>query len=56
MHLVLCGPKSLGGLDAMDKDFMAKCKVLFEQNGGSVTFCDDKIKAAEGADIITTDV
>ncbi len=56
MDLVLCGPKALGGLEAMDKNIMAKCEKLFAQNGGSVSFSDDKIKAAKDADIITTDV
>ena len=54
MHVVLCGPKKYEAL--MDKEVIKKCQVLFKENGGSLTFSDDKIKAAKDADVIYTDV
>lgn len=54
MHIVLCGPKSYEKY--VHKDVVEKCKKLFEINGGSLEFSDDKIKAAKDADAIYTDV
>ena len=36
------------------KNFIKKCEELFKINGGSLSFSDDKIKAAKDADIIYT--
>ncbi len=54
MHITLCGPKSYHS--EIRKSVIEDCEKLFERNGGSLTFSDDKIKAAEGADVIYTDV
>ncbi|UUD35654.1 ornithine carbamoyltransferase [Mycoplasmopsis caviae] len=59
MHVVLCGPKEQAKLiqtGAGYKEVYEKCQKLFKLNGGSVTFSDDKIKAAKDADVIYTDV
>lgn len=54
MHIVLCGPKSYE--KEVRKDVIKKCQELFKQNGGSLTFSDNKIEAAKNADVIYTDV
>ena len=54
MHVVLCGPKKYQAL--MDPVVLKKCAALFQRNGGSLTFSDDKLKAAKDADVIYTDV
>lgn len=54
MHVVLCGPSSYK--KEVDKNILKKSEELFKINGGSVTFVDDKIKAAKDADVIYTDV
>ena len=54
MNVVLCGPKKYK--DQMDKKVIDKCQKLFKENGGSLEFSDDKIKAAKNADVIYTDV
>lgn len=54
MDVVLCGPKKYK--DQMDKKIIEKCQKLFKENGGSLEFSDDKIKAAKNADVIYTDV
>lgn len=59
MHIVMCGPKEQAKLVKTGKGYKEvyeACQKLFELNGGSVTFEDDKIKAAKGADAIYTDV
>lgn len=54
MHVVLCGPDSYK--KEVRKDVIDACQKLFEVNGGSLEFCNDKIKAAKDADVIYTDV
>ncbi len=59
MHVVLCGPKVQAELVKTGKGYKEvydACQKLFKQNGGSVSFSDDKIKAAKDADAIYTDV
>ncbi|MGP1451498.1 MAG: ornithine carbamoyltransferase [Metamycoplasmataceae bacterium] len=59
MHVVLCGPKAQAELVKTGKGYKEvydACQKLFKQNGGSVSFSDDKIKAAKDADAIYTDV
>ncbi|MGL5640608.1 MAG: ornithine carbamoyltransferase [Mycoplasmoidaceae bacterium] len=54
MHITLCGPASYA--KEVDKNYIKKCEELFKINGGSLSFSDDKIKAAKDADVIYTDV
>ena len=54
MHVVLCGPKAYQKL--MNPEVLAKCQALFKENGGSLTFSDNKLEAAKNADVIYTDV
>lgn len=54
MDIVLFGPKEYE--KECNKDILKFCKELHKQNGGSVTFTDDKAKAAKDADVIATDV
>ena len=54
MHIVLCGPQSYE--KEVRKDVIEKCKKLFELNGGSLSFSDNKLEAAKDADVIYTDV
>ncbi|MGL4616693.1 MAG: ornithine carbamoyltransferase [Mycoplasmoidaceae bacterium] len=54
MHITLCGPKSYQ--KEVDKIYIKKCEELFKINGGSLSFSDDKIKAAKDVDVIYTDV
>lgn len=54
MDIVLCGPDSYK--KEVRKDVIKKCEELFKMNGGSLTFSNDKIKAAKNADVIYTDV
>ncbi|MGL4343507.1 MAG: ornithine carbamoyltransferase [Metamycoplasmataceae bacterium] len=54
MNIVLCSPKKYHNL--VRKDVIEKCNKLFERNGGSLTFSDDKLIAAKNADVIYTDV
>ncbi|MEF9984947.1 MAG: ornithine carbamoyltransferase [Malacoplasma sp.] len=54
MHCVLCGPKSYQ--KGVRKDVINQCQKLFDLNGGSLSFEEDKIKAAKDADVIYTDV
>lgn len=59
MNVVLCGPKEQAELvktGAGYKEVYKACQELFKRNGGSVSFSDDKIKAAKDADAIYTDV
>ena len=59
MHVVLCGPKEQAKLVQTGegyKEVYKACQELFKRNGGSVSFSDDKIKAAKDADAIYTDV
>ena len=54
MNITLCGPKEYH--KEVDKNYIKKCEELFKINGGSLSFSDDKIKAAKDADVIYTDV
>ncbi|ADE19973.1 ornithine carbamoyltransferase [Mycoplasma crocodyli] len=59
MHVVLCGPKEQHDIvknGKGHKEVYQACQELFKRNGGSVSFSDDKIKAAKDADVIYTDV
>ncbi|RMA79038.1 ornithine carbamoyltransferase [Metamycoplasma subdolum] len=59
MNCVLCGPKPQWDIVKSGpdhKEVYKKCQELFKLNGGSVSFSDDKIKAAKDADVIYTDV
>lgn len=59
MNCVLCGPKEQAKIVKTGKGYKEvyeKCLELFKRNGGSITFEDDKIKAAKDADAIYTDV
>ena len=59
MNVVLCGPKEQAELvktGAGYKEVYKACQELFKRIGGSVSFSDDKIKAAKDADAIYTDV
>lgn len=59
MNVVLCGPKEQAELvktGAGYKEVYKACQELFKRNGGSVSFSDNKIKAAKDADAIYTDV
>ncbi|MDD1373459.1 ornithine carbamoyltransferase [Metamycoplasma hyosynoviae] len=58
-NVVLCGPKAQHDIvknGAGHKEVYKACQELFKRNGGSVSFSDDKIKAAKDADVIYTDV
>lgn len=54
MDVVMCGPKKYQA--DIDLEVIEKCQELFKQNGGSLQFSEDKIKAAKDADVIYTDV
>lgn len=54
MDVVMCGPKKYQA--GIDLEIIEKCQELFKQNGGSLQFSEDKIKAAKDADVIYTDV
>ena len=54
MHVTLIGPKSYE--KEMRPEVLKATKKLFDLNGGSLTFSDDKIKGALNADVIYTDV
>lgn len=54
MDLVMFGPKEYE--QQCNKDIVKFCKELFKKNGGSITFTEDKAKAAKDADVIATDV
>ncbi|MGL5204622.1 MAG: ornithine carbamoyltransferase, partial [Metamycoplasmataceae bacterium] len=54
MHVTLCGPKKYH--KDVRKNVIDDCQKLFERNGGSLTFSDNKIEAAKNADVIYTDV
>ncbi|EFF41635.1 ornithine carbamoyltransferase [Mycoplasmopsis alligatoris] len=59
MHVVLCGPKEQHEIvkkGPNHKKVYDQVQELFKRNGGSVSFSDDKIKAAKDADVIYTDV
>nr|WP_274540947.1 ornithine carbamoyltransferase [Metamycoplasma cloacale] len=59
MHVVLCGPKSQHEIvknAPSHKPVYEACLKLFERNGGSVSFSDNKLEAAKGAHVIYTDV
>ncbi|MGX9339589.1 ornithine carbamoyltransferase [Mycoplasma sp. 332] len=59
VHIVLCGPKSQWEIvksGPNHKDVYEAVQKLFERNGGSVSFSDNKIEAAMNADAIYTDV
>ncbi|WP_027123709.1 ornithine carbamoyltransferase [Mycoplasmoides pirum] len=54
MHIVLAGPASYA--KEINPEIIAKAQKLFNVNGGSLSFEEDKIKAATNADVIYTDV
>ncbi|MGL4647718.1 MAG: ornithine carbamoyltransferase [Mycoplasmoidaceae bacterium] len=54
MHITLCAPKAYHKM--VDPNYIKACEKLFAINGGSLTFSDNKITAAKGADVIYTDV
>ncbi|AWX69639.1 ornithine carbamoyltransferase [[Mycoplasma] anseris] len=59
MHVVLCGPKAQHEIvknAPSHKPVYDACLKLFERNGGSVSFSDNKLEAAKGASVIYTDV
>ncbi|VEU76848.1 ornithine carbamoyltransferase [Mycoplasmopsis columbina] len=59
MHIVLCGPKAQHEIVKNGPEHKAvyeEVQKLFARNGGSVTFSDNKLEAAKGADVIYTDV
>ena len=51
LHFVACAPKAYWP----DPALAARCRALAAESGGSVTL-DDRLDAAEGADVIYTDV
>ncbi len=54
MDIVMFGPKSYE--KECNKDIVKFCQNLFKQNGGSLTFTEDKKTASKDADVIATDV
>ncbi|AZZ65447.1 ornithine carbamoyltransferase [Metamycoplasma phocicerebrale] len=59
VNIVLCGPKAQWDIVKNGPDHKEVYKAvqkLFERNGGSVSFSDNKIEAAKNADAIYTDV
>ncbi len=54
MHIVMAGPAAYK--EKINPEVLKKTAKLFELNGGSVTFETDKMKAAQNADVIYTDV
>lgn len=54
MHITLCGPDSYKS--QVRQDVINECEKLFRLNGGSLSFSNDKILAAQNADVIYTDV
>ncbi|MGL4252182.1 MAG: ornithine carbamoyltransferase [Metamycoplasmataceae bacterium] len=54
MHVTLCGPKKYH--KGIRPSVIKECQKLFDINGGSLTFSDNKISAAKNADVIYTDV
>lgn len=54
MDIVMFGPKEYE--QQCNKEIIKFCKELFKKNGGSITFTEDKEKAAKDADVIATDV
>ena len=54
MDLVMYGPKEYE--KQVNKDILKYCKDLWKQNGGSITFTEDKKLAAKNANVIATDV
>lgn len=59
VNIVLCGPKAQHEIVKNGPDHKAvyeQCLKLFERNGGSVEFSDNKLEAAKDADAIYTDV
>lgn len=54
MHVTLIGPKSYH--KQMRPEVISACQKLFDLNGGSLTFSDDKIKGTKDANVIYTDV
>ncbi|WP_029512516.1 ornithine carbamoyltransferase [Mycoplasmopsis iners] len=59
MHIVLCGPKAQWDIVQNGPEHKAVYEAtqkIFERNGGSVSFSDNKLEAAKDADAIYTDV
>ncbi|MBN0970635.1 ornithine carbamoyltransferase [Mycoplasma phocoeninasale] len=59
MDIVLCGPKAQWDIvknAPTHKPVYDAVQKLFERNGGSVSFSDNKLEAAKNADVIYTDV
>ncbi|TPE57538.1 ornithine carbamoyltransferase [[Mycoplasma] falconis] len=59
VHIVLCGPKAQWDIvknGPEHKPVYDAVQKLFERNGGSVSFSDNKLEAAKDADAIYTDV
>lgn len=59
VHIIMCGPKAQWEIVKNGPDHKAVYEAvqkLFERNGGSVSFSDNKLEAAKDADAIYTDV
>ncbi len=52
MHFVICSPKKY----FPESDLIEKCRDIAAQTGATIQFCTDPITAAQGANIIYTDV